>query len=91
MARVLKGGLRDGKKAHIDPYPFDPRAEAEKILSEAKHEAERLRNQALLAFEQAVREPDPERVTYLGLAGAWGIATGHGSTSHGTPLRSSWI
>ena len=47
MARILKGGLRDGKKATIDLYPFDPRAEAEKILSEARHEAERLRNQAV--------------------------------------------
>lgn len=46
MARILKSGLRDGKKATIDPYPFDPRAEADKILSEARHESERLRNQA---------------------------------------------
>ena len=37
MARILKGGLRDGKKATIGLYPFDPRAEAEKILSEARH------------------------------------------------------
>lgn len=48
MARVLKGGLRDGKKVEIDPFPFDPRAEAKKIIAEAKHEAERLRNQAVV-------------------------------------------
>lgn len=47
MARILKSGLRDGKKPNIDPYPFDPRAEADKLLSEARHEAERLRTQAI--------------------------------------------
>jgi type III secretion protein L len=52
MARVIKsggGGLRDEKPAgspKIDPHPFDPKAEAERILAEARHEAERLRNQA---------------------------------------------
>lgn len=46
MARVLKGGLRDDKPVKIDPRPFDPKAEAERILAEARHEAERLRSQA---------------------------------------------
>jgi type III secretion protein L len=47
MARVLKGGLNDGKPAVTNPHPFDPRVEAERILEAARSEAERLRGQAV--------------------------------------------
>ncbi len=47
MARVLKGGRNDGQPVPIDPHPFDPKAEAERILEAARHEAERLRTQAV--------------------------------------------
>lgn len=47
MARVLKGGRNDGKAVAIDPHPFDAKAEAERILETARHDAERLRTQAI--------------------------------------------
>lgn len=48
MARVLKGGrpAGGGPAPHIDERPFDAKVEAERILSEAGREAERLRAQA---------------------------------------------
>lgn len=45
MARVLKGGLPAG--APESPHPFDPIVEAERILAEARREADRLRAQAV--------------------------------------------
>lgn len=43
---MLKGGLREGQPVPLDPHPFDPRVEAERILEEARREADRLRAQA---------------------------------------------
>lgn len=47
MARVLKKGRKDEAQVRIEPHPFDPRAEAERILEDARAEAERLRTQAM--------------------------------------------
>ena len=51
MARVLKGGRRDELATDqplIKDAPFDPKAEAERIIGDARQEAERLRAQAVV-------------------------------------------
>ena len=47
MARVLKGDRRDERPVRVDEHPFDPKAEADRMLAEAHKEAERLRAQAI--------------------------------------------
>lgn len=48
MARVLKGGLKEGRPVPVDLHPFDPRVEAERLLAAAHAEADRLRAQAVI-------------------------------------------